>query len=287
MVRRSQQLPSGGWYALLASRALRDSPMRASVEGRELVVWRGNGGAPRVAPASCPHMGADLAGGYVCDGKIVCPWHGLALDGPHAGWAPLPSHDDGVLVWVCLPRAGETSTEAPILPRRPAHARALDAVVSIDAACEPRDVIANRLDVWHGTHYHPHSFAALRVTDETEDAIMLRVSYRVLGRVCVEVDARFDTPDPRTVVMTILAGEGEGSVVETHATPLAPGRTRIVEATLATSARKGFRAAVWLRGLARPFIASRAQRLWADDRPYAERAYALRKSEASPAGPPA
>ncbi len=25
----------------------------------------------------CPHEGADLAGGYLRDGCIVCPWHNL------------------------------------------------------------------------------------------------------------------------------------------------------------------------------------------------------------------
>ena len=40
--------------------------------------------------------------------------------------------------------------------------------------------------------------------------------------------------------MTIVRGDGLGSVVETHATPIAPGRTAIIEATLATSDRPGF-----------------------------------------------
>ena len=43
----------------------------------------------------------------------------------------------------------------------------------------------------------------------------------------VEVDAVFHCPEPRTIVMTIVEGEGKGSVVETHATPIAPGRTAV------------------------------------------------------------
>jgi hypothetical protein len=35
------------------------------------------------------------------------------------------------------------------------------------------------------------------------------------------VIAEFTTLDPRTVVMQIMDGEGQGSVVETHVTPLA------------------------------------------------------------------
>jgi hypothetical protein len=62
----------------------------------------------------------------------------------------------------------------------------------------------------------------------------VRVSVRVLGPLAVEVDATFHCPDPRTIVMTIIEGEGVGSVVETHATPIGPGRTAVIEATLAT-----------------------------------------------------
>jgi isorenieratene synthase len=274
MLRRALALPTGGWYALGASRELRGPrPLRVTVDGRELVAWRGAHGEPLVAPARCPHMGADLACGHVRDGKLVCAWHGLALDRRHDGWAPLPAHDDGVLFWVRLP--GEAATAAPVLCVRPA--RAVDAVVATDATCEPRDVVANRLDPWHGAHFHAHSFAALRMLEETEDAITLRVSYRALGPLCVEVDARFDCADARTVVMTIVGGEGTGSVVETHATPLDQGRTRILEATLATSDRPGFRAAFAAGALVRPFIAARARRLWVDDAAYAERTYQLRQ----------
>jgi isorenieratene synthase len=81
--------------------------------------------------------------------------------------------------------------------------------------------------------------------------------------------------------MTIVEGEGKGSVVETHATPIEPGRTAIVEATLATSDRQGFRHAMKLVRIIRPFIERSARRLWKDDAAYAERLHARR------GGPPA
>ena len=64
--------------------------------------------------------------------------------------------------------------------------------------------------------------------------------------------------------MTIVDGEGVGSVVETHATPIGPGRSRIVEATIATSERTGFRLARLAGGLLRPMIEKRAARLWVE-----------------------
>lgn len=273
-LQHSQGLPAGGWYVVDGSSSITDTPRAVWVKGRQLVVWR-DGDTLRAAPEACPHMGASLAGARVCSGRLVCPWHGLEL-GPegHSGWKPLRTHDDGVLTWVRLPNADEQPSERPFLSPRPT--RPLGAVIRMEAACEPRDVIQNRLDPWHGAHFHPHSFARLRVVDQQADEITVRVAYRVLGPLVVEVDARFNCPDPRTIVMTIVRGEGEGSVVETHATPARPGYTAIVEATLATSDRRGFELARRSGRLLRPMMQWAARRLWIEDAQYAERLYALR-----------
>jgi isorenieratene synthase len=273
---RSQALPGGGWYVLDAADSFGIAPRRVWLLGRALVVWRV--GTQLMAAADvCPHLGAALSEGSVCDGKLVCPWHGLAL-GPEAqrGFAPLPTHDDGYLLWVRMDN-GEAKTERPYLAVRPE--RGIAAVIHVEADCEPKDVIANRLDPWHGAHYHAHSFGRLRVIDQGDDAITVRVAFRVAGPLSVEVDARFHCPDPRTIVMTIVAGEGQGSVVETHATPLSAGRSAVVELTLASSERFGFAIARRASWLVRPGMAWAARRLWRDDAQYAERLYALRKSK--------
>lgn len=270
--------PSGGWCVVDSRRAIARGPAPYTILGRELVGWQCAHG-PALAPEGCPHMGAALSTGHVDSrGRIVCPWHGLALDAdkPRGDWAGVPTFDDGVLVWArfdALLAPGEASTDRPFLPVRPA--RALDAVIRVEGRCAPEDVIANRLDPWHGAHFHGHSFVRLSVIDEAIDHVTVRVVYRIAGRVGMEVDARFDCPDPRTIVMTIVSGEGVGSVVETHATPIAEGRTAIVEATLATSERTSVS---WLprATLLRPMIEARARKLWVDDVAYCERRYALR-----------
>jgi nitrite reductase/ring-hydroxylating ferredoxin subunit len=38
----------------------------------------------------CPHKGADLATGFIRDGRIVCPWHNLSFD-PRTGESPCQS----------------------------------------------------------------------------------------------------------------------------------------------------------------------------------------------------
>jgi hypothetical protein len=81
--------------------------------------------------------------------------------------------------------------------------------------------------------------------------------------------------------MRIIDGEGVGSVVETHATPLAPDRdgvprTAVIEATVAASDRPGFRFAQGAAGALRPAMRWAAARLWKDDLAYAERRFQLR-----------
>ena len=81
--------------------------------------------------------------------------------------------------------------------------------------------------------------------------------------------------------MTIVGGEGAGSVVETHATPIAPDpwgrpRTMMTEATIAHSPRTGFGIARSVAALVKPPMKRTAARLWVDDMAYAERRYLLR-----------
>jgi isorenieratene synthase len=270
---RALQRPHGNWYVVDASRRIGNKARKYRIAGQDLVAWRAHNRI-HIAPESCPHMGASLDGACVRGGELVCPWHGLGLGTKgYGGWKPCTVHDDGVLAWV---RIGPEDPDVPepVLPERPA--KFMDGVVRLEARCEPADVIANRLDPWHGVHFHPYSFASLKLLAADEDALTVRVAKRIVGRVAVETDAVFFSPEPRSIVMTIIEGEGKGSVVETHASPIDPGRSAIVEATLATSDRTGFQHALKVKRFVRPFIERSARRLWVDDAAYAERLYALR-----------
>ena len=269
--------PDGGWYVLDAASAITETPRAYTVLDRALVAWRGPSGELQVAPEACPHMGASLNCAKTREGRLVCPWHGLELGSEgHGRWRLFESHDDGVLAWVQLD-VGAPLTAAPILTPRPT--RPMDAVIRMEARCDPEDVIANRLDPWHGAHFHAASFAALRVLEANDRCLTLRVSKRLLGPICIEVDATFHCPTSRSIVMTIIAGEGVGSVVETHATPIRGGQTAIIEATLASSDRRGFQHARMFTRWIRPFIRRAAYKLWEDDLVYAERLLELRESD--------
>ncbi len=289
----SQRLPSGNWYVFAASSGIRgDRPFGATVGGVEIVAWRDARNVLHVGPAACPHLGADLATARVEDTALLCRWHGMRVGAKDSKrWARFPSHDDGVLAWVRLDTVGgQSPTDAPIVGARPADTT-VHAVTSLVGVCEPRDIIANRLDPWHGSWFHPYSFARLDVIEappreaitEQNHRFLLTVTFRVTRTLGVPVEAEFTCPDPRTITMRIVAGEGAGSVVETHATPLGSGpdghsRTAVIEAVVANSDRPGFRHARRIARLLRPLMNHAATRLWRDDLAYAERRYHIRQN---------
>jgi hypothetical protein len=288
-LRRALERPTGGWYVIAGSREVR--PGRAFgrvIAGRELVAWRDEDGTLHAGPGACPHLGAALCNAPVHRGRLVCRWHGLAL-GPDGrpGWRPLPVYDDGVLAWVRIDE-GDRPSDIPVLGPRPPGDRSIPAVATTIGRCEPEDVVANRLDPWHGAWFHPYSFTALRVLSApppdcppAEDRFLVEVTFTVGRRLGVPVHAEFTCPDARTVTMEIVDGEGAGSVVETHATPLRPGpdglpRTAVIEAVVAHSDRPGFVHARRVAAALRPLMGAAARRLWRDDIAYAERRYELR-----------
>ena len=75
-----------GWFAMCYSDELavgEVKPLRYF--DRDLVVWRGVDGRPRVLDAYCPHLGAHLGyGGKVEGNNIQCPFHSWRFDGEGA-----------------------------------------------------------------------------------------------------------------------------------------------------------------------------------------------------------
>src|SRR4029077_6045131 len=132
-------------------------------------------------------------------------WRCLAPEGDadEFGWRPLPSHDDGILAWVRLDSVGgETPLDQPVIAARPGG-DTLDAVTRLVGACEPADIIANRLDPWHGAWFHPYSFTRLEVLTpppKNEDRCLVTLTYHI-GRVGVPTVAEFTSPEARTIVM--------------------------------------------------------------------------------------
>ena len=83
----TDRLPSPfpeGWY-FVASRAslLKSRLIQKTWMGENIVAWCDEQGQVCVAEAYCPHLGSDLGpvtGGRICEGRLVCPFHGYEFD---------------------------------------------------------------------------------------------------------------------------------------------------------------------------------------------------------------
>ena len=73
-----------GWY-LVATRdeIQREQLLEKQWLGEQIIAWCDDEGQICVSDAFCPHLGSHLgpeAGGRVCDGKLVCPFHGFEFE---------------------------------------------------------------------------------------------------------------------------------------------------------------------------------------------------------------
>jgi nitrite reductase/ring-hydroxylating ferredoxin subunit len=122
-----------GWFTVAWSSELSPGDVRPlSYFGRDLVLFRTQGGTPVVLDAHCPHLGAHLGHGGKIDGEsIVCPFHAWRFDArgqcteipyakripPRAATAcwPLIEKNGVIMVWHD-PAGGAPSFELPDVP---------------------------------------------------------------------------------------------------------------------------------------------------------------------------
>jgi phenylpropionate dioxygenase-like ring-hydroxylating dioxygenase large terminal subunit len=71
----------GHWYPLTASSNVGAKPVSLDRMGERIVLWRETDGTVHAQEDRCPHRGARLSQGRVIDSTIVCPYHGISIDG--------------------------------------------------------------------------------------------------------------------------------------------------------------------------------------------------------------
>ena len=71
--------PKNAWYVACTPDEIADKPLGRRICGEPIVFYRGPGGAPAALEDFCPHRGAPLSLGRVCEGKLVCGYHGLEM----------------------------------------------------------------------------------------------------------------------------------------------------------------------------------------------------------------
>jgi phenylpropionate dioxygenase-like ring-hydroxylating dioxygenase large terminal subunit len=69
-----------GWYILCRSHELREKPIRRSLYGTPIALWRQADGTPAAVVDRCPHRSVPLSGGRVVGGRLECPYHGWQFD---------------------------------------------------------------------------------------------------------------------------------------------------------------------------------------------------------------
>ena len=110
------------WYVAGFSKDLSNEPIKVTMLGADLVLFREMDGTARCISNVCPHRGSSLAEGVLYkDGTLACPFHGYRFNG-HGACTLIPSrrdHDPQVvapgirtdayatvekygLIWVCL-----------------------------------------------------------------------------------------------------------------------------------------------------------------------------------------
>ena len=84
-----------GWFVVGESRSLAPGQVRSLYAfGKDLVLYRSEGGEPRLIDAYCPHLGAHIGtGGKVEGDAIRCPFHGWRYDGPSGACTDIPYAD--------------------------------------------------------------------------------------------------------------------------------------------------------------------------------------------------
>ena len=68
------------WYIASESKNLQQRPVATTAFGQPIVLFRDSSGHPVALEDRCRHRNAPLSKGFVCQGKISCPYHGWVYD---------------------------------------------------------------------------------------------------------------------------------------------------------------------------------------------------------------
>jgi cholesterol 7-desaturase len=254
-----------GWYVVARSRALdraarRSKPLSAELLGRRVVLFRDARGQARALDGYCPHLGADLGGGAVCEGRLECPFHrwqfhgdgslaevpylseGRKLPTIRAGAHPLWEQDGTLFLW----HGSEAPDYAlPPMPTQMAHRGDHDAGV---VRMHLQEFAENSVDFQHFGPVHgqmrlpwlgwpiPGVTIRHRAGWEPDDArpwvarfhdhAMLRFRGRDLPKTAASATITFHGPGSVVHFQFDLPDVGSIAMIQSH-TPIAPLAQRV------------------------------------------------------------
>ena len=167
------------WYVACQAEEITDKPLGRKICNESMVFYKNAEGKVSAVQDFCPHRGAPLSLGRVCNGQLVCGYHGLVM-GCDGHTISMPGHQvrnfEPVKSYAVIERYGfvwvwpgdQTKVDASKMPvfewfdnPQWAYGGGLYHI-----ACDYRLMIDNLMDLTHETYVHSTSIGQLEI-DET------------------------------------------------------------------------------------------------------------------------
>ena len=170
--------PKNTWYVAASSAEIDEKPLGRMVCGERLVFYRGPENRVAALEDFCPHRGAPLSLGYVCEGKLVCGYHGLEMgcDGKTIsmpgqrvrGFTPIrsyPVEERYGFIWVWPGDAALADpTSIPVMEWYDNPEWAYGGGM-YHIQCEYRLMVDNLMDLTHETYVHASSIGQKEIDE--------------------------------------------------------------------------------------------------------------------------
>lgn len=167
------------WYVACQAEEITDKPLGRKICNESMVFYKNAEGKVSAVQDFCPHRGAPLSLGRVCNGQLVCGYHGLVM-GCDGHTISMPGHQvrnfEPVKSYAVIERYGfvwvwpgdQTKVDASKMPvfewfdnPQWAYGGGLYHI-----ACDYRLMIDNLMDLTHETYVHSSSIGQQEI-DET------------------------------------------------------------------------------------------------------------------------
>ena len=172
--------PRNTWYVAATSDEVgTDKPFGRQICNERITFYRAEGGKIAAVEDFCPHRGAPLSLGFVCEGKLVCGYHGLemgcdgktiAMPGQRVRGFPAiksyPVEERNGFIWIWP--GDKDKADMALIPKMPWHDNPAWAYGGglYHVKADYRLMIDNLMDLTHETYVHATSIGQAEI-DET------------------------------------------------------------------------------------------------------------------------
>jgi phenylpropionate dioxygenase-like ring-hydroxylating dioxygenase large terminal subunit len=160
------------WYLVARSSDVADRPVGIKRLSRNLVLWRDSIGSLNVVEDYCPHRGAPLSLGQIVGDNVMCPYHGIQINGRGA-IADVPSTPECPLLGKAFTKSyahrevggaifvyfgDAANAPEPIFPEEVTSPEWTSFLFITVWNCNWQVALDNRLDPIHGSFLHEGTF---------------------------------------------------------------------------------------------------------------------------------